>query len=183
MQRLAQHSTEGQTTVPLTPQEQVRQQVAAQLIPQIAELLYRCDKGSPHAKLSDLRNEESIALYIGQARELVTPEARKARIDTIHVIDAHILAFAEKDQTDAEWQARQDVIRFKPQPHFTEVDRFGTLRPGYCYVCRDRVITNKVTVMVTPNLHGEAHASCCQDDEARFEKIDHFVYRVRGGQQ
>lgn len=167
--------------MPLTPQDRVRKQVAGELVPKIAELLYQCDKGSPHAKLTDLRSEEARAVYLADALMLTSAESRHERVIRVHAADAEQFAYADKEQADVEWQARQDVIKFGT-PIRSDAPRFSVIRPGTgCLVCHEEVITNRVTVIVTENLHGEAHGLCCAKDEARFERIDDFLYRVKGG--
>lgn len=166
--------------MPLTPREQVRQSIIRRNVSAIAELLVEADKAIPGFKLADLRSEEARRVYLAEAEMMLGAESRHERASRVHANDAHYSAIRHKDQADVEWQARQDIVRFG---HRTDTPRFGVIRPGHCYVCRERVVSNKAVVMITENLQAEAHGTCCAKDEQRFEVADQhgFAYRVKGG--
>lgn len=152
--------------MPLTPQDRVRRQVAARLVPKIAELILQADKGSESMKLTDLRSEESRYAYLADALMLLEPEQRFERVKRVNQADALLFALkADEDETLLS-QARNDVARFAARPS------------AICYVCAEPVITNKVMVTAGPNIY-TAHGLCCAKDEQRFELVDEFTYRLR----
>ena len=154
----------------LPPQERVRRQVASALIPKIAELLYWCDKGSIHVKLADL-TEEARAAYLADALRVTAIEARLARVNAVHRANAHQYALQDAEQEVIRLQVRRDVARF------------GVRKPWSCHVCRQPVLTDRVIVYLSESLHTEAHGLCCAKDEARYELIADFAYRVKAGQR
>jgi len=163
--------------MPLDAKAQNQRAMEAEFVRTLAELALQHQKGTRAFKLSDLQSDEERAIFIAAALEaapiLFSPDSQCYRAMKLNALRGETHAYAEKEAEDIAWQARQDVIKH------SDVSRFGVMRPGHCYVCRERVITNKVTLMITENLYAEAHGLCCAKDDARFELIADFAYRVR----
>lgn len=160
-------NTISEPLMPMTPQQQVQMQVRSELIPKIAELLYQADKGSKHARIGDLRSEEARAVYIADAMMLT--DQRAERVLRVQVADAHHFALQDKEGEDVALQARKDIAHF------------GPVRPGHCYVCRERIVTDASTLLLSASLKADVHGMCCAKDEQRFELAADFSYRLIGG--
>jgi hypothetical protein len=168
--------------MPLTPHERVRRQVCGVILPQLAELLYQADKGSPHAKLIDLRSEEARAVYVAEALMILSPEGRHERVTRVNQVQAETFAYADTDAEDAARQVRQDVARFRSRVPAAPpvVSHFGSVRPGYCHICRQPVLTDAAVLWLGDALKTDAHGLCCaMDPQERFELIADFSYRVK----
>lgn len=161
-----------------TPQERVRQQVAGELIPKIAELIYQCDKGSKLAVLADLRSEDARAVYKAEALMVLSPEARHERMARVHAADAHQHARLDDEQETVARQARADVAIFGDPL----LAKFMRTNPQTCPLCGDRLLTNAVDVLLTASgdLKGRAHGLCCAKDERRFVFVSEFTYQLIG---
>lgn len=109
MSTVARSSHEFQMST--TPQERVRQQLAGKLVPQLAELLYRYDKGHDMARLSDLP-EAGRAVYLAEALERLSTAARIERLHRVQAAIAQGHAVAENEQETVTRQARADIARF-----------------------------------------------------------------------
>ena len=81
----------------MTPQEQVRQKHRTRRLPELAELIYQFDKGSPNAKLDDLRSDSAKGVYICAALTLFEPTIANARMRQVHMEDAHAFAPIEDE--------------------------------------------------------------------------------------
>lgn len=163
--------------MPITPQERVRRQVCGELVPKIAELLYQCDKGSPHAKLSDLRSEDARAVYLADALMVTATESRHERVIRVHQADAEHVASAQKDQEDVAWQARRDVVAYGP----VRRGNFGMVPAGRCYVCTLPIAAGEAAVLeLSATLRADVHSECCLHDP-RFEMAAQFAFRVKDG--
>ena len=167
-------------TLPLfqmTPQERVRQQVAARLIPKIAELLLQADKGSESIKLTDLRSEESRCAYLADALLALEPEQRFERVKRVHQADAEMFALQADEDEMVRRQARRDIARFGGQP-------FDRTQRGPCHICRQRIApADAYTLQLSPTLTVDVHGTCCANDQ-RFELLSAFSFRlIEGGAQ
>lgn len=151
------------------PQDRVRQQIAQEMAPTIVLALYRVMKGSRHARLEDISPEALATLTTEVLGDLLTPARIHGRIQRVNLLQAHGHALADDEQETVMRDARSDIARF------------GVLRPGFCYVCREQVFANRVTILITENLHTEGHGLCCAKDEQRFEVVgdEALVYRVK----
>lgn len=154
--------------MPMSPQDRVRQRVVDSLLPQIAELLYRCDKGHRMAQLSDLEGAE-LAVYVADALLITDADARAERVKRLNAIRAHGHALAEDEQRTVERQARKDVVFYGPR----------ALYP-VCEICDEPVITNRVELLLSPSIKAVAHGLCCAKDEAQYEFVSEFFYQKRG---
>lgn len=165
---------------PLTPQEQVRQQVRRRLADQIAELLVQADKGSPSMKLSDLRSEESRRVYAADALMITDGDARFERVRRVHTNDAHLFALAEQEQRAVERQATDDIARCGA---VIRRGNFGVVPAGRCYVCTDPIEPDTAAVLeLSATLKVDVHGECCLHDP-KFEMTAQFAFRVKGGHQ
>ena len=178
--RVAHANSSEQSMHPDTAQERVRRRVCAELVPQIAELILRADKGSKHMKLEDLRSESSQYLYLDIARRLVEPLRRLARVALVHQSDAHQFASADAEQQDVMRQARQDIERFGGVlPGVTS--HFGSVRPGHCWVCTERITpADSYVLELSATLKADVHGRCCQND-SKFELMSAFSFRLIDG--
>lgn len=163
-----------------TPQERVRASIALTVTPEMAERLLQHDKANPSFTLEDLLDDDERAIYLAEIMELFSPERRAERTIRFNTLRGYTHAKTEDEQQTIDKQAREDIAKYGAR---TDVPRFGTIRPGFCYVCRERVLTDRAVLMITENLQGEAHGLCLAKDEDRFELRADFVYRVREGRQ
>lgn len=96
---------------PMSGLERARRQVAGELLPVLAELLYRCDKGTKFARFDHL-SEAAQSVYVGEALRLLTHERRTDRINAVHAIDAQHFALRDDEQEMVMRRARLDIQRF-----------------------------------------------------------------------
>ncbi len=160
--------------MPTTPQERVRASIVLTVAGEVAQRLLQSVKANPAYKLADLRTEDERAIFIEAAMAfLLDPKIREDAATKLNQLRSH--GHALEDGEAVAWQARQDVVRY------SDVPRFGVVNSKGCYACHEPVITNRVTLIITENIHAEGHGLCFAKDEARFEMIneDGPVYRVR----
>lgn len=166
--------------MPIPARERERRQVVSELIPVIAELLYRADKGNRYARFSSL-SESARAVYVAEALMITAVEQRHERVVRVNQADSHAFALAEKDQRDVEWQARQDVIKFGPGGEVVRRGNFGLVPAGFCYLCTRRIPSGEAAVLeLSATLKADVHAGCCLNN-SRFEMTAQFAFRVKGG--
>lgn len=177
MDRVAAFPSERQ---PMHPVDQVRHQMRTRLLPQIAELILRADKGVASMTLADLRSDESRAVYIHAALSLFEPLVQAERRRRVHLSDAHVFGNRDTEQQEVTLQARADVGRFG-NPAFTS-SHYGSVRPGFCWVCKERITPADAFVLeLSATLKADVHGACCQDD-AKFELMSAFSFRlIEGG--
>lgn len=178
--------------MPMTPQEQVRQQVRQRLAHKIAELLVQADKGHEAMRLADLRTEESRQVYHAEALMMLDGEARFQRISRVNAADAHQFAMRDAEQEEVMRQARADIAKYGNGQqdavdfeHRRAVLHFGPVRAGYCWVCTERVNdpTDASVLQFSATLKADVHASCCLKDERRFEITASYAFRLKDGQR
>lgn len=160
----------------MTPQEEVRQRHRSRRLPELAELLYQFDKGNPCAKLSDLRSDGARGVYISAALGLFEPTIATERMRKVQEADAQQFATHDDSAERIAQRARQDVERYGTHP-----GNFGTTRPGYCYLCKERITPADAFVLeITATLKVDVHGSCALQD-ARCETLTAFAFRWIGG--
>lgn len=91
--------------------DRARKQLAGRHVFEIAQRLYRCDKGKDSADLRTL-SEECQAVYIADALMALSAESRMERVKRIHALDAQVFAGKDDEQESVARQARQDIARF-----------------------------------------------------------------------
>lgn len=166
----------------MTLQDRVRRQVALRLIPQIAALLYKADKGNEHAELADLRSEGARAVYLADALLIVDPDQQMERRTRVHAQDAHQFAAAEDEGETALRQAREDVARFDG------TSRFGRVAPNACAICKTPIIGVPCQLMVSEHLKQNIHVRCAvglveQKKARRLSTLQFVSVSESGGQQ
>lgn len=177
MKSVAQIHSQGKPFMPLTPQERVRKQVAGELVPKIAELLYQCDKGSPHAKLSDLKTEEARAAYLADALMITDVDARFERVQRVHLADANHYARQDHEAETAASRGRKDVATYAP----VRRGNFGVVPAGLCYLCTTPIQPDMAAVLeLSATLKVDVHGECCLHDP-KLEMTAQFAFRVKGG--
>ena len=100
--------SESQT---MTPQARLRQQLAEEFAPALAERLYQVDKGSRHAKLSDLLTDSSRQVYLDAAMAALIG-SQKARITAVQAAIAQHHAERANESETLMREARLDIARF-----------------------------------------------------------------------
>ena len=162
----------------MTPQEQVRQKHRTRRLPELAELIYQFDKGSPNAKLDDLRSDSAKGVYICAALALFDPTIANARMRQVHMEDAHAFASIEDENESIIRQAREDIAaRYGNVQH----GNFGTVRPGHCWFCKERITPADAFVLhITATLKADVHGHCAEKD-ARCEVLTAFAFRLIDG--
>lgn len=160
--------------MPMTPRQRAQQQVQGELIPQMAELLLQCVKGTKAIRLADLRSEESRAVFLAEILMLLEPERIAEMKMRVHAADAAFFASREAEQAAVERQARQDVLTYGDPL----LAKFMRTSPQYCPLCGEDLITNAADVLLTAHLRGRAHGLCCAKNDARFEFVNEFTYRL-----
>lgn len=96
----------------MTPQDRVRRQLAEKFEHQVAERLYQVDKGSALAKLEDILTDSSRQVYYDAAMSVMLGPTQKARMQAVHLSDAHGHASKTDDTETVRRQAAQDLDRF-----------------------------------------------------------------------
>jgi hypothetical protein len=96
----------------MTPQERLRQQLAEEFAPALAERLYQVDKGSRHAKLADLLTASSRQVYLDAALSYLLGPSQTARINAVQSAIARGHAERENESETAMRDARLDIARF-----------------------------------------------------------------------
>lgn len=169
-----------------TPQDRVRASIALTRAAAFADVLLQCDKANPSFRLDrDLVDEHERAIWIEDVVAfLLDHERRLKRTVRLNALRSHGHALAENEQQTAEWQARQDVVKFGGH-RFSSGDRqhYGRTPENVCLVCTEPIITNKATVWIGERLKADAHGQCCAKDDGRFELISQFAFRVKGDQR
>lgn len=173
MQNVARSSPERQSRMPLPAEERARRQVSSELLPVIAELLFRCDKGNKYAKFSQL-SDAAQTVYLAEALQLTSIDKRTERLHQVHSVDAHVFAVRADEQETVMRQAREDIARYEVASHF------GAIRPGYCLICKGRITPADAYVLeLSATLKADVHGSCCAKD-ARFQLMSSFSFRLIG---
>jgi len=91
----------------VTP-EQMKRKVRDRIAFEIAQLLYQADKASTHARLADLAPGLQ-GVYRAQGVQAVFGANQAARINVIHVEQAHAHAVQSDDAERVRRQARRDI--------------------------------------------------------------------------
>ena len=149
--------------MPMSPQDRIRQQAIDSMVPEIAQLLYRCDKGHRMAHLSDLKDDE-LAVYVADALMITDAEARTERVTRLNRLRARRFAAADDESETVMRQARRDIAHYQHPK---------------CCICQEPVIANRVEVL-TGTARDVAHGLCCAQREDRFEFVSEFAYQQRG---
>lgn len=103
---------ETESSQPMTPQDRLRQQLAEEFAPALAERLYQVDKGSRHAKLADLLTDSSRQAYLDAALQVLIGPPQKARIQSVQAAIAQHHAQRENESETLMRDARADIARF-----------------------------------------------------------------------
>jgi len=91
----------------MTP-EQMKRKVRDRIAFEIAEKLYQADKASTHARLADLAPALQ-GVYRAQGNQAVFGAQQAARINVIHVEQAHAHAVKADNAESVRRQARRDM--------------------------------------------------------------------------
>lgn len=179
MQTVA-HSHESSQTMTLP--DRVRRQVALRLVPQIAALLYKADKGNEHADLTDLRSDGARGVYLADALLILDPDQQMERRKRVHAQDAHVFAAATDEGETVNRQAREDVARFDGAA------RFGSVAPNACAICKTPIIGVPCSLMVSEHLKQNIHVRCAiglvgQGKARRLSTLQFVAVSESGGQQ
>lgn len=169
-----------ESLMPLSPQDQARAKVQSELIPQMAERLLQCVKGTKAIRLADLRSEESRAVFLAEILMLLEPERIAEMKMRVHVADAAFFASREDEHETAARQARADIARYGAgsaavTPHY------GAIRPGHCWICHERILPSTIaTLWLTDNLIADVHADCAMQDE-RCTAVSKIGFLLKDG--
>lgn len=163
---------EGQTIMPLSAQDRVRQSVAHKVAPDVILARYRAMKGMATARMEDIP-PAIMAVLVADVLQFFSTESLNASIAACHRAQAHVHAFADDEAESLARQAQRDVATYGDPL----VQAFIRTNPKFCPLCCEYLLTNKADVLITENLRGQAHGVCCSTNP-RFEFINEFTYRL-----
>lgn len=177
---VARFSPSREVLMPMTPRQQLQQQVQGELIPQMAELLLQCVKGTKAIRLADLRSEESRAVFLAEILMLLEPERIAEMKMRVHVADAAFFASREAEHENAARQARADIARYGAGSAAAVTPHYGAIRPGHCWICRERILPSATaTLWLTDNLIADVHADCAMRD-GRCTAVSQISFLLKG---
>lgn len=158
-----------------TPKDQIRASIAMTHAIAIAERLLQADKSNPSYKLSDLRDDNERGIYVDAAASfLLDQTGRTERAEALNQCRAHGFAVADDPQETLMRDARQDAVTFGDPV----VQAFMSTSPRFCAICKEELITNRVDVLITDHLRGQAHGLCCARRDDRYEFVNEFTYKL-----
>lgn len=95
--------------------DRARKELTRSDVFELAQVLYRRDKGNEFAQLRSLR-QECQAVYLADALVILTDEdSRVERIKRIHMLDAQVFALADDENESVMRQARRDMAHYGPK--------------------------------------------------------------------
>jgi hypothetical protein len=94
------------------PLDRLRQQLAEEYAPALAERMYQIDKGSRYARLSDLLTDSSRQAYLDAALAALTGPAQKVRIQSVQAAIAQHHATQAHESETLTREARADIAKF-----------------------------------------------------------------------
>jgi hypothetical protein len=100
-----------QPLMPQSAQDRARNQVGGKYLMVLADLLYRCDKGSEFADIRRL-SEDAQSVYMADVLLWLSIEQRAERVKRVHACDAHAYALADDERETVERQARKDIAQY-----------------------------------------------------------------------
>lgn len=95
----------------MSEQDRLRAKLAHEYAPHLAEQMYQVDKGSKHAKLTDLLTESSRQVYRDAALKALLGQ-QPARIQAVQAAIAAHHAHEDQPAEDVAVQARKDIATY-----------------------------------------------------------------------